>query len=95
MSQSQDRYREICDAFHWQVPPRFNIGWECCGRWAREHDRVALHYEDDAGRTGGEMQDRNRIGRQDFAPLLTFASHSCARLTIMPMSELMAIHVNP
>jgi acetyl-CoA synthetase len=48
---SQDRYREICDAFHWQVPARFNIAWECCGRWARERHRVALCCEDDAGRT--------------------------------------------
>ncbi len=48
----RDRYREICDAFHWQVPPRFNIAWACCGRWAQEPDRVALYCEDDAGRTG-------------------------------------------
>ena len=45
----QDRYREICNAFHWQVPPRFNIAWECCGRWAHERDRVALYCEDAAG----------------------------------------------
>ena len=44
-----DRSREICNAFHWQVPPRFNIAWECCGRWARERDRVALYCEDAAG----------------------------------------------
>ncbi len=47
----QDRYREICDAFHWQVPPRFNIAWACCGRWARERHRFALCYEDDTGAT--------------------------------------------
>ena len=47
----QDRYREICDAFHWQVPQRFNMAWECCGRWARERHRFALYYEDDAGVT--------------------------------------------
>ena len=45
----QDRYREICNAFHWQVPPRFNIAWECCCRWAHERDRVALYCEDAAG----------------------------------------------
>ncbi|MDB5809549.1 MAG: AMP-binding protein [Betaproteobacteria bacterium] len=48
---TQDRYREICSAFHWEVPPRFNIGWECCGRWAHEHERIAMYYEDDAGHT--------------------------------------------
>ena len=47
----EDRYRQICDAFHWQVPQRFNIAWECCGRWARERHRFALYYEDDSGAT--------------------------------------------
>jgi len=63
---SHDRYHEICDAFHWQVPTRFNIAWECCGRWAHERERVALHYEDDAGRTGAYtywdlQQQANRL----------------------------------
>lgn len=63
---SQDRYREICAAFHWQVPPRFNIAWECCGRWARERHRFALYYEDDAGNTGAYtywdlQQQANRL----------------------------------
>jgi acetyl-CoA synthetase len=49
---TQERYREICDAFHWQVPVRFNIARECCGRWAHERERIALYYEDDAGHTG-------------------------------------------
>ena len=49
---TQDRYREICDAFHWQVPVRFNIARECCGRWVHERERIALYYEDDAGHTG-------------------------------------------
>jgi len=47
----QDRYRQLCDAFHWQVPARFNMAWDCCGRWARERHRFALYYEDDAGVT--------------------------------------------
>ncbi len=47
----QDRYHQICDAFHWQVPQRFNMAWECCGRWARERHRFALYYEDDTGVT--------------------------------------------
>ena len=63
---SQDRYREICDAFHWQVPPRFNMAWECCGRWARERHRFAMYYEDDAGATGAYtywdlQQQANRL----------------------------------
>ena len=47
-----DRYREICDAFHWQVPARFNIARECCTRWAGDRHRLAIYYEDDAGNTG-------------------------------------------
>ena len=63
---SQDRYREICDAFHWQVPPRFNMAWECCGRWARARHRFAMYYEDDAGNTGAYtywdlQQQANRL----------------------------------
>ena len=48
---SHDRYHEIYDAFHWQVPQRFNIAAACCRRWASEPGRVALYYEDDAGET--------------------------------------------
>ena len=63
---SDDRYREIYDAFRWQVPPRFNMGRACCGRWAHEHERIALHYEDEAGATltltYGELQQQaNRL----------------------------------
>ena len=44
-----DRYREICAGFRWRVPERFNIGWDCCGRWAQDRYRFALYYEDDQG----------------------------------------------
>ncbi len=63
---SEDRYRQIYDAFRWQVPLRFNMAWACCGRWAHERDRIALHYEDDAGFTAtlsySELQQQaNRL----------------------------------
>jgi len=45
----QDRYREICDAFRWEVPERFNMAEACCRRWADDRDRVALHWEDEGG----------------------------------------------
>jgi len=48
---SPDCYHEIYDAFRWEVPQRFNIAAACCWRWASERDRVALYYEDDAGKT--------------------------------------------
>jgi acetyl-CoA synthetase len=46
-----DRYREICAGFRWRVPEKFNIGWDCCGRWAQDRYRFALYYEDDRGAT--------------------------------------------
>lgn len=45
-----DLYQELYTSFRWQVPEYFNIGWECCGRWAEDRARFALYYEDDAGR---------------------------------------------
>lgn len=40
----RDRYREICEAFRWDVPARFNIAAACCRR--HEPSRVAIHWED-------------------------------------------------
>ena len=63
----QDRYREICGAFRWEVPPRFNIAEACCARHARrEAARIALHWEDESGAVStlsfGELQERaNRL----------------------------------
>ncbi len=39
------------DSFRWQVPARYNIGVDICGRWATDRTRFALYYEDDAGHT--------------------------------------------
>src|SRR5688500_13503425 len=63
---SDDRYREIYDAFRWQVQPWFKMCHASCGRWAHERVRVALHYEDEAGSTQtltcGELQQQaNRL----------------------------------
>jgi acetyl-CoA synthetase len=46
-----DRYREACAGFRWRVPDKFNIGWDCCGRWAQDRFRFAIYYEDDQGAT--------------------------------------------
>ena len=46
-----DRYREICEGFRWRVPATFNMGWDCCTRWAQDRHRFALYYEDDQGAT--------------------------------------------
>ncbi|MEO8718793.1 MAG: AMP-binding protein, partial [Burkholderiales bacterium] len=46
-----ERYDELYAAHRWQVPERYNIAQACCGKWAAERARVALHWEDEAGAT--------------------------------------------
>ena len=36
-------YDELCRSFSWEIPDRYNIGWDVCDKWAEvEPDRVAL-----------------------------------------------------
>ncbi len=42
-------YDALHDGFRWQTPTHYNIGWDCCGRWAQDRSRFALYYEDEAG----------------------------------------------
>ncbi|MFA7291362.1 MAG: AMP-binding protein [Rhodocyclaceae bacterium] len=44
-------YAAIRDGFRWEVPERYNIGVDICGRWASDRSRFALYYEDEAGNT--------------------------------------------
>lgn len=44
-----DRYDALYAAHRWQVPERYNIAQACCGQWAADRSRVALHWEDEAG----------------------------------------------
>jgi acetyl-CoA synthetase len=44
-------YDELFDTFRWNVPARYNMARECCGRWAGDRARFALYYEDEAGHT--------------------------------------------
>jgi acetyl-CoA synthetase len=44
-----DRYDELCRAFRWNVPARYNIAHACCGAWAGERSRFALYWEDESG----------------------------------------------
>ncbi len=55
----RDQYDSLYNNFRWHVPETFNIGWECCGKWAaqetasggraKNRGRIALVYETDAG----------------------------------------------
>lgn len=47
----QDRYDELYRKHRWEVPQRYNIARDCCGKWAAEADRVALYWEDESGAT--------------------------------------------
>lgn len=38
-------YEMLVDEFEWQIPPRFNIGVDCCDKWADGSHRLALIYE--------------------------------------------------
>jgi acetyl-CoA synthetase len=46
-----DRYAELCAAWRWQIPARFNIAEACGARWARDRARFALYWEDEDGAT--------------------------------------------
>ena len=56
-----DTYREIYDAFRWDIPARFNIAHVCCDRWATHPGRVALIHEQPDGQvrhhTFAELRD--------------------------------------
>ena len=42
-------YDEVYRSFKWQVPRFYNIGVDCCDKWADQRFRLALIYEDDKG----------------------------------------------
>jgi acetyl-CoA synthetase len=44
-------YAALAENFRWQVPEKFNIAVDVCGRWAAERSRFALYYEDESGFT--------------------------------------------
>lgn len=64
-------YREIYDAFRWNVPQRFNIATACCDRWAADPDRVALIHE----------QPDGQVRRYTFAELREL-SNRCANMLV-------------
>jgi acetyl-CoA synthetase len=59
-------YEALYAGFRWDVPPRYNIAWDCCGRWAGARERFALYFEDERGTTSAfsfwDLQQRaNRL----------------------------------
>src|SRR5262245_28135716 len=45
-----ETYADVYARFRWAVPALYNIGVDVCDRHAADRSRVALVYEDDAGR---------------------------------------------
>ena len=43
-------YEEVCRSFKWEIPAYYNIGVDICDKWAGQRYRLALIYEDEAGR---------------------------------------------
>lgn len=47
-----DQYQSLYETFRWLVPTHFNIGVECCHRWAQssaDARRIALFFENESG----------------------------------------------
>ena len=42
-------YADVFDTFRWEIPEYYNIGVDICDRWADQHDRLALVYENEDG----------------------------------------------
>src|SRR5512137_1333567 len=45
-------HADLMARFRWNVPARYNIGHDVCGRHAVDRSRFALYFEDESGATG-------------------------------------------
>lgn len=69
-----DQYVSLSESFHWLVPTNFNIGEECCHRWAKssaDARRIALFFEDAAGHRDIWTFERLGAATNQFANALT------------------------
>lgn len=37
-------------SFDWNPEEKFNMGHECCDRWAEDHNRIAVYWEDESSK---------------------------------------------
>nr|WP_263326592.1 AMP-binding protein [Neobacillus sp. Marseille-Q6967] len=44
-------WEKVLKTFDWDVHEKFNMGHECCDRWADDPNRIAVYWEDEAGNT--------------------------------------------
>lgn len=69
-----DQYASLSESFYWHVPTNFNIGDECCHRWAKssaDARRIALFFEDAAGHRDIWTYERLNAATNQFANALT------------------------
>jgi len=69
-----DQYASLFESFRWLVPTHFNIGQECCHRWANssaDARKIALFFEDAAGHRDIWTYERLGAATNQFANALT------------------------
>ena len=69
-----DQYASLRESFRWRVPTHFNIGQECCHRWANssaDARRIALFFEDAGGERDIWTYERLGAASHQFANALT------------------------
>lgn len=69
-----DQHVSLSESLHWLIPTNFNIGEECCHRWARssaDARRIALFFEDAAGHRDIWTYERLGAATNQFANALT------------------------
>jgi acetyl-CoA synthetase len=64
-------YAEVYNRFRWQIPATFNIGVDVCDRHADDRTRLAMIYEDDAGRVSRHTFAEFRARSNQLAHALT------------------------
>jgi len=80
-------------AFSWDIPRKFNIGIDCCDKWADGSGRLALIYEDGAG--AQELLSFDQLRRQSNRLANVWAAQGIARgdriAICLPQSPAVAI----
>jgi acetyl-CoA synthetase len=66
-----DTYDDLCKAFRWEIPARFNMATACCDRHADGSGRLALIYVDEDGGTQRLSFDEISALSKSFAHVLT------------------------
>src|SRR5437879_9409391 len=65
-----ESYADVYARFRWPIPTAYNIAVDVCDRHASDRSRVALVYEDDAGRVSAHTFAECRARSNQFARAL-------------------------